>query len=213
MIVLALATLLGAAAPTRADVLPLFFGTDVTPISAGEYSLNTGFTFDLRLPGLDALTGFSFDLIVAADGAGPAAEHVPLTVQVDRPPDYAFGPTGTLAYVPTEVPSNSQLVVSISGASAKGGVGTVAGVNDAIARVTVTPNSDYGGPITLTFGAVNVNALFEGGQPNPPGNSELTLTLNPSSPTENPVPGPGGAMLLGLGGLGLLARGRFGRRA
>ena len=210
MIVLALVVLAGVAAPARADVLPQFFGTYGTPISAGGYTLNTAFTFDLRLPGLDALTDFNLDLIVTADGADPGAEHVPLTVQVDRPSDYAFGTTGTLAYVPTEVPSNSQLVVSISGAGA--GVSTSAGVNDAIARVTVTPNGDYGGPITLTYGTVNVNALFEGGQPNQPGNSELTLTLNQSSPTENPVPGPGGVVLLGLGGLGLLARGRFGRR-
>lgn len=212
-IALALATLALTTAPVRADTIPQFFGLDGAPYPPGEYKLNTPFTFELRAPGLAAFTDFSLELLVETDGVDPGTQLVPLTVLVERPPTYAFGSTGTFTESQSSTPGNSQLVVSIGGASGGAGVTTVAGANDAVARLTVTPTGGYGGEIRFTINGATFNALSESGGPIQPPDPVSVFLEDPGTPPTSPVPGPGGVVLMGLGGVLLAARGRALRRA
>jgi hypothetical protein len=209
-IVLALAALVGAAAPARADVLPQFVGVP------GGFVADTPFSFELRAPGLNSFTDFNLDLIVQTASLDPVSL---LSVTVDRPADadYPFGTTGTFGTSQSAVGGSPQFTVNISGATGAGGVNTTAGVNDLLARITVTPGPGFFEPITFSIDSTTftLSALAESGQgiqtPDPV--TVFPELPQPPDPTANPVPAPAGVVLLGLGGVGLLARGRFGRRA
>lgn len=212
-IALSLAALALTTAPVKADTIPQYFGLDGAPYPPGEYKLNTPFTFDLRAPGLAAFTDFSLELLVETDSVDPVSQLVPLTVLVERPPGYAFGSAGTFTESQVSTPGNSQLAVTIGGASGGAGVTTVAGVNDAVARLTVTPTGGYGGEIRFTINGATFNALSESGGPIQPPDPVSVFLEDPGTPPASPVPGPGGVVLMGLGGVLLIARGRVLRRA
>jgi len=205
-IALALAALAAAAAPTRADVIPQFVGVPTS------YVPGTPFTFELRAPGLTAFTDFNFDLLVETASPDPVTL---LAVSVDRPADaaYPFGAAGTFNTSPSAVPGSNQYTITVSGATGGAAVNTTAGSNN-LATVTVTPGATLAEPITFSIdpGAYRFGALTEKGQTlQPP--DPVTVFPTDVPPTGNPGPGPGGAVLMGLGGALLLARRRFARRA
>jgi hypothetical protein len=205
-IALALVTLAAVTAPARADVIPQFVGVP------GTYVPGTPFTFELRAPGLTAFTDFNFDLIVGTTSPDPVTL---LSVSADRPGDaeYAFGASGTFSTSQSAVPGSSEFTVNIAGTSS-GGVNTTGGAPDLLARITVNPTTSLSEPIMFSIdaGTYSVNALSETGQAlQPP--DQVTVFPADVPPTGTPVPGPGGVVLLGVGGLLLLARKRFAGRA
>jgi hypothetical protein len=208
-IVLALAALVGATAPARADVLPQFI--DVPD----NYVPNTPFTFELTAPGLNAFTDFNLDLIVHTTSLDPVTL---MTVTVDRPGDsaFVFGPTGTFNSTQSSTSGSPLFIVNISGTSGGPGVSTTAGANDQLAVITVTPGATLSEPITFSIDSttLTLNALSESGQgiqtPDP---ISVFPDTSGTPPPDNPVPGPGGFVLLGLGGLALIGRNRLARRA
>jgi hypothetical protein len=204
MIALALAVLAGAAAPARADVLPQFVGLP------GNYLPNTPFTFELRAPGLTALTEFSLDLIIETPSPDPVTL---LSVSVVRPgdADYPFGATGSFSTSQTSFPVSTRFTIHIEGASAGPGVDTTPGLNDLLATITVLPGPGMVEPITFSIDPVSMlfNALTESGQglqaPDP-----VTVFPEQTDPP-TPTPAPAGVVLLGIGGVVLAARRRVAR--
>ncbi|MBN9522163.1 hypothetical protein J0H58_27195 [bacterium] len=202
-IALALAALVGAAAPARADEIPQFVGVP------GTYVATVPFTFELRAPGLSAFTDFSVNLIVETPGLDPVAL---VAVIAERPGDgeYVFGAAGTFSTSQSAVDGSPTFTVSIAGTSGGSGVSTVAGANDVLARITVTPAAGLTDPITFSIDAsgYTFSALSESGQSlQPP--APVTVFLDDTPPPTSPVPGPGGVVLMGFGGLLVVARGRL----
>ena len=210
-IVLALACLTGATAPARADVIPIFTGDGGGPFP-GSYQLNTPFTFELRAPGLNAFTDFNLDLIVETASLDPISL---MSVDVFRPGDaeYVFGASGTFGSNTSAVSGSPQFTVNITGTSGGGGVNTVSGANEVIARIRVTPGPNLNEPVTffIDAGSYSIGGTPESGQGAQPPDPVTVFPETP--PTPAPVPGPGGVLLLGVGGVLLLARRRFARRA
>ena len=205
-IALALVTLAAAAAPARADVIPQFVGVPST------YIPGTTFSFELRAPGLTAFTDFNFDLIVQTTSPDPSTL---LSVSADRPGDteYAFGASATFSTSQSAGPASNEFTVNITGTSSTG-VNTTGGAPDLLARITVNPGASLSGPLMFSIdpGTFSIGALSETGQAL---QAPDTVTVFPSDvpPVGAPVPGPGGAVLLGVGGVLLLARKRFAGRA
>lgn len=208
-IVLALAVLTGAAPAVRADVIPLFTGDGGAPFP-GTFQLNTPFVFELRAPGLNSFTNFNLDLIVETASLDPVTL---LSVDVFRPGDaeFVFGAGGTLASSQSAVGGSPQFTVSLAGAISGGGVNTVAGANDVLARFRVTPGPNLNEPVTffIDAGTYTINASSESGQGLQPPDP---VTVFPEAPPTAPVPAPGGVVLLAAGGVLLLARRRFTRK-
>ena len=209
-IVLALACLIGTAVPARADVIPIFTGDGGGPFP-GSYQLTTPFTFELRAPGLNAFTDFNLDLIVETASLDPVTL---MTVEVFRPGDaeYVFGADGTFSSNTSAVGGSPQFTVNIAGASGGGSVNTVAGANEVLARIRVTPGPNLNEPVTffIDAGSYSIGGTPESGQGLQPPDP---VTVFPETPPPTPVPGPGGVVLMGVGGVLLLARRRFARRA
>jgi hypothetical protein len=209
-IVLALATAIGAAAPARADTIPLFVGDGGGPFP-GSYQPNTPFTFELRAPGLNSFTDFNLDLIVETTSLNPISL---LSVEVFRPgnSEYVFGATGTFGSSQSAIIDSPNFTVNITGAIAGIGVNTVAGANDVLARIRVTPGAGLNEPVTffIDAGSYTIGATSESGQALQP--PDPVTVFPEATPDPAVVPGPGGAVLLGVGGVLLIARRRFTRR-
>lgn len=206
-IVLALAILTGAAVPARADVIPLLTGDGGGPFPGG-YQLNTPFVFELRAPGLNSFGDFNLDLIVETTSLDP---QTLLGVEVFRPGDaeYAFGAGGTFGFSQSAGGGSPQFTVNIAGTSGGGLVNTTAGANDVLARIRVTPGPNLNEPVTffIDAGTYTIGATAESGQGVQPPDPVTVFPESPPDPA--PVPGPSGVVLLGVGGVLLLARKRF----
>jgi hypothetical protein len=206
-IVLALALLTGAAVPARADVIPIFTGDGGGPFP-GNYQLNTPFTFELRAPGLTTFTDFNLDLIVETASLDPVTL---MSVEVFRPGDaeYAFGAVGTFDSSQSAIGGSPQFTVNIAGTNGGSFVNITGGVNDVLARIRVTPGPNLNEPVTFY---IDAGSYTIGGTPEdiPALQPPDPVTVFPETPTAPAaVPGPGGALLLGVGGMLVLARRRF----
>jgi MYXO-CTERM domain-containing protein len=213
-IALALATLVAAAAPARADTLPLFVDPATgNPFPPGLYTPGSSFTFDLTAPGLTGFTGFNLNLIVSTDNVDPATNAIPLSVQVAFPDGFAFGPAGTLTLNEDTLPGVPQLIVNVAGAVGEGlsGVDTTSGNPAALARITVTPNADFRDNIYFSIGGYRFDANTESGTAVQTPDPVTAFPTDVVVPPATPVPGPGGFVLMGLGGLAVVARRRFAR--
>lgn len=208
---LALATAIGATATARADTIPLFVGDGGGPFP-GSYQPNTPFTFELRAPGLNSFTDFNLDLIVETASLNP---NTLLSVEVFRPGDgeYVFGATGVFGSSQSAIIDTPNFTVNIAGSIAGIGVSTVAGANDLLARIRVTPGTGLNEPVTffIDAGTYTIGASSESGQGLQP--PDPVTVFPETAPDPTVVPGPGGAVLLGVGGVLLLARRRFSRRS
>lgn len=192
---------LAAAGTARADTLPL-----ITP-PAG-YTAGVPISFTLTAPGIVNLTSFNIDLIVTtADPSSPPD----LTLTATRPDSaaYALGDAGQFQSSVSPGSSVNQLNLNVNG-SVWPGVTTVAGANDVLAIITITPGSGLTGPInvmvapsTLLF-SINQENFLEVSPPPP-----FDIAQSPS-----PVPTPAAWVSLGIGGLGMaVARRRLDRKA
>jgi len=210
-IVLSLAILTGVAAPAQADTIPLFTGVGGGPFP-GSYQLNTPFEFELRAPGLNSFTDFNLDLIVETASLDPVTL---LNVEVFRPADadYAFGASGTFSSSQSAVLGSPQFTVNLAGTSGGGSVNTTAGANEVLARFRVTPGPNLNEPVTfyIDAGSYTIGGFPESGQGLQP--PDPVTVFPEASPEPAPVPGPGGVVLLGVGGVLLLARRRVLRQA
>ncbi len=206
-IALALTALVGVAAPARADEIPQFVGIP------GTYVPNTPFTFELRAPDLNGFTDFSVNLIVETPGLDPAT-LVAVTAERPGEGEYVFGAAGTFSTSQSAIGGSPSFSVNIAGTAGGKGVSTVAGSNDILARITVTPAAGLTDPITFSIDAsgYTFNALSESGQSlQPP--APVTVFFDDTPPPSSPVPGPGGVVLMGFGGLLVVVRRRLLRRA
>lgn len=197
---IALLATAATAAPGRADIVPVVVG------APASYAPNPAFfEFELRAPGLNAFTAFNLDLLI--DTISPDPDTL-LTVTVSRPGDasYAFGAAGTFTTGQTPANGGTEFAVNIAGSVGGPGVATVAGVNDVLAVVRVTPGVGLNEPITFQFdaGTYRIDALSENNQPLQPADP---FTVSPE-PTNTPVPAPAGAALLAVGGVALALKRR-----
>lgn len=196
-LVLALATLATAAAPSRADTLPLIVGLPT------EYTAGTPFTFELRAPGLVDFSAYSLELLFQTESNSSATLSVSATRGVT--PDYAF-PLGSFQSNATLENGGTlhRLAISDTGPS----VNTTANVNDLLALVTVSPSSAFTGSIQLSVDGGSLVFLINTEvtpEVVPPENIPL---ITPSAPPTNGVPTPATwvTMSLGLAILGLRRR-------
>ena len=183
--------------PVRADILPL-----ITPIPT-EYTPGVPITFTLTAPGLVDFTGFNVDLIVTT--ADPnSVPNLTLAAPQPDPAQYPFGATGTYQSSVTPGLQTNQLDLNVNGnAPPFQSVDTVAGVNDLLTTVTLTPGLGLTGSIIVE---VNPQTdLFST-------SGDVRYRYSPPPPFEidlapQPVPAPAGWLMLGMGGL-ILVLGR-----
>lgn len=192
----ALALVLSATSPARADTLPLLEGVP------GTYSPGTSFTFTVRVPALFDLSSYSIDLVFGTEVTEPplfASASAALTAadggRYVFPSNGGFQSTLSTFQGGTDI----QLTLADSGPLTN----TVVGANDTIALVTVTPGTDFSGAITISLGGDTlVDANFEGGTPPP--FEPITITqAGGGGGDPNPVPAPPGVALFALGALAL----------
>ncbi|MDB5306744.1 MAG: hypothetical protein JWO38_946 [Gemmataceae bacterium] len=204
MAVSAVAAVLAAAGPVRADTLPLIVNAPATYVPGGSFS------FELHAPGLIGLTSYNLTFQLES-GPNPP----PLTVSVTPPPglaNYPF-PDAThfsVGQLVTPIPSPFSLQLSDSaGGSA---VATVGG-NDYLALVTVTTASTLTTPITVTVTGATFNAFHLPGEPLSTLPAPVTIEADLSSPPPAPVPTPAAWLMFAVGTLGVVsARNRFSRK-
>ena len=176
--------------PARADILPVT--SNVPP----TYMPGVPFSFEVRAPGLIDLFEFDITLTIETPVSDPA---IALTTVVSRPAPaaYVFGASGEFEATPFDNFGSTALEVSITGLATSGVVNTVAGQNDQLALVTVTPNAAFDEPIAFRL-EVNMFSV----------NSELVFDPLPPFVVNSAVPAPAGWVMLGVGGLALAARRR-----
>ena len=110
--------------------------------------------------------------------------------------------------VPQSFPGTNQYTLTISDSGAP--VNTVAGVNDLLAVVTVSPGADLSGPIVISVGADTLLRYNTEGRP--PDNFPEPVTVQ-QGPGVIGVPAPAAWVTLAAGGLILAGRGRLRRAA
>lgn len=183
----------------RAETLPLL----VIPTT---YTPGVPVSFEIFAPGLNGLTSYQLDFTVTAG----VPTDLPVSGVSASPPTGLSGypfPDTTQFALAGDVTGNVRTVTITDGTSGAA-VNTTAG-RDHLATVLITPRPGFTGPITVEF----VNAEFDTSR-------DLTVDLPPAftiSPDTAPpiatVPAPPGVVLLGLGGIGLLAGRRLFARA
>jgi hypothetical protein len=198
----ALALVLSATAPARADTLPLLEGVPET------YSPGTAFSFTVRVPALNDLASYSLDLVFGTEVADPplfaSASAALTTADGGR---YVFPSNAGFQSTLTTFDGGTSILLTLADSGALSN--TVPGANDTLALVTVTPGADFKGPITISLGADTLfDANFESGVP--PGFEPITVTQADGNGggDPNPVPAPPGAALFALGALALVRRAR-----
>lgn len=200
--VIALVALLGCCAGSaQAETLPLFEGVPTT------YTPGTSFQFAVRVPALTDFTGFSVDLIFGTDIPNPPLFVSAQAAAAAPGGRYVFPSNGTFLWTSSLVGGSSEVVLTFADFTDSPIVATP-GVNDTLAIVTVIPGLTLTGPITISIGSgttFEVNSETQYPAPEP-----ITIAQVDGPPT-SPVPAPASAVLLGLGGLLLGARKRFGR--
>jgi hypothetical protein len=198
MTLAAVAALVLAVAPARADTLPLILDAPAT------YTPGSSFTFEVRVPGVVDFAAYSIELVfdIAVPNSSLAVTATP------DPGQYPFPSLSNFQATPGGVPGSTTLTLSDFTSP---GVTTTAGTNDLIAVVSVTPGPGFTGPITIS---VNPDTLLFDI------NREQTPSVNPPEPITveqgaGPpavVPTPAAWVTLGIGGLILAARRRVLRR-
>lgn len=200
---LALIALVGIALPARADTLPLIDGFDGLTAD-GKYVAGQPFSFDLRAPNLHALTSFNIDLIFQTPTAN-ADDQIEISIVPGV--DHVF-PGGTFTTTKTTFPVSTDVLWNITGAAAGAGVSTV-GTDGRLARVTVTTKAGVDPPGTITFfvepGTFAIDFLNENGIAYEFPETVVVPLADPTTPN-TPVPGPGGAVLLAVGGVVVVGR-------
>jgi hypothetical protein len=193
---LTLAFLSISAGSSRADTLPL------VGFPAG-YTPGVSFSFDINAPGLTGLTDYTLQFTVAA-GTGTTPPDVVVTA---NPPaglvGYPFPDTSNFFVESDPVSGTNSYNVTILDASSGSGINTMAGVNDHLATVTISPGVNLSGPITIQFTENDFDTSRDVGFSLPPTITIAELTAS------SPVPAPPAAVLLGIGGFCLAVRNRW----
>lgn len=190
----ALALVLSATAPARADTLPLLEGVP------GTYSPGTAFTFTVRVPALNDLSLYSLDLVFGTELSDPPlfaqASAALTTANGGR---YVFPSNAGFQSTLTNFAGGTDILLTLADSGPL--TNTTVGANDTIALVTVTPGTAFSGAITISLGSDTlVSANFEDGTPPP--FEPITIT-QAGGGDPNPVPAPPGVALFALGALAL----------
>lgn len=198
------------AAPARAETLPLIEGMPST------YTPGQPFSFTLRVPELLGLAAYNLELKFGTTVTNPPLLAFATPADADR---YVFGSTDRLGFGFAIDPNGTEVRLSLIDPfdnlpGRDPGVDVVAGANDTLATITVSPGVGLTGPITISVGdATNFQYILESGTFDPP--SPFVVQQADTGPPVggNPVPAPPAALLLGFGAVALLARAKLTRRA
>ncbi len=194
----ALALVLCATSPARADTLPLL--VDVP----GTYEPGTAFTFTVRVPELKDLAAYSLDLVFSTELADPplfASASAALTAADGG--RYVFPSNAGFQSTLTTFAGGTEVLLTLADRGALRD--TNFDTNDTLALVTVTPGATFTGPITISRGVDTLfDANFENGAP--PGFEPITVNQAVGGGDPNPVPAPPGVALFALGALALGVR-------
>jgi hypothetical protein len=185
--------MLGAlcASPARADTLTLpMFDDAAVPDS---YTPGVPFSFKLSLPALSDFTGYTVEVDFTAEVEKPS-----LSFSVDRGADYPF-PAKPFPLPAAAALDADQTTVHLFFSDSVSSPSDPADAPDFV-TINVTAGADVGN-LSITIGADTAFAV----------NSETRVLLPQDAYTLSPrpassVPAPGGAVLLGVGGLILAAR-------
>ena len=190
------------ATPARADTLPLITGVP------GTYTPGQTFSFQVSLPFLLDLNAYTIELIFSTGVPQPNLLAFPTVATAAPGGQYVVPSNSGFGFQFNADPGSTDVVLSFSD-SATLPVNTVAGTNNKIATVTVSPGADLTGPITISVGnGTSFNFNPEG--PDYPSPEPIVVQQADTGPG-NPVPAPPAVVLLGIGGLLLAARRRFRR--
>lgn len=194
----ALALVLSATAPARADTLPLLEGVP------GTYSPGTAFTFTVRVPALLDLSSYSLDLVFGTEVTDPPlfaqASAALTTADGGR---YVFPSNAGFQSTLTTFDGGTEILLTLADSGPL--TNTTPGANDTLALITVTPGATFTGPITISLGADTLfGANFEDGTP--PGFEPFTVQQAGGGGDPNPVPAPPSVALFALGALALGVR-------
>jgi hypothetical protein len=198
----AVVALVGFCAPAQAETVPLFEGLPAT------YTPGQQFTFTLRVPELPEFSSYSLELVFGTEVPNPPLLAFPTVAPSDR---YVFGSSDDFGFALGVAPGSPEVRLTLADpfdptTPPRPGVFVVAGENDTLATITVAPNAELRGPITLTIGnSTEFNYNTEQQTFDPP--APVVIEQGPLD-GGNPVPAPPGVVLLGIGGLvfGLRAR-------
>lgn len=195
MVFAALIVLGFTAASARADTLPLILDTP------GTYQPGTPFTFEIRTPGLVDFTAYTIELVFDTTVPNP-------DLTLSAAPDAGQYPFPSLSNFQTGITANpGSLSLTLTDSTAPPGALTVAGTNDLIAIITVTPGPSFTGPITIS---VNPDTLsFDiNSEAIPTITVPDAITVEQGAAPPEAVPTPAAWLTLSLGGLVLAARRR-----
>ena len=194
----AVVALVGFSAPAQAETVPLIEGLPAT------YTPGQQFTFTLRVPALFDFADYTLELVFATEASDPQFAFATV-LPVDR---YVFPSTDNFQ-PPLTVFEANQVRLTLSDSIGAPGVITTPGENDTLATITVLPNAELRGPITLSIGnSTDFNYNMEEQTFDPP--APVVIEQAPLD-GGNPVPAPPGVVLLGIGGLVLGLRARLRR--
>jgi hypothetical protein len=199
------------AGPARAETLPLVEGMPST------YTPGQPFSFTLRVPELLGLTAYNLQLKFGTEVTNPPLLVFATPAGPDR---YVFGTTERLGFGLETDPNGTEVRFSLIDPldnlpPREPGVDVVAGANDTLGTITVSPGVGLTGPITISIGnTTNFNYLSESGPIDPPGPFVVQQADTGSPPVGgNPVPAPPAALLFGIGAVALAARAKLTRRS
>jgi hypothetical protein len=190
--------MLGAlcASPARADTLtlPMFDAASVPD----SYTPGVPFSFNLTLPALTNFTSYTMELVFTTELKNPN-----LNFTVDRGANYPFPPP------PVPIPllavgafdPNEPNVVHMFFSDTN--TGTPAVTSDGDQFVTINVTAGAVGEIDVEVGP---NTSFTHGMEDPNYRAPTDALVIAQGPPLSSVPAPGGAVLLGIGGLILAAR-------
>jgi hypothetical protein len=191
-------TLVFSASTVRAETLPLVEGVPAT------YTPGQDFSFILRVPLLPNLTDYGIDLTFRTNLIDPALLVTSTVAAPGSTQGYVFPTNSGFGSNFSNPPGADNVVLTISD-SVTSPVTARPGINDTLAVITVHPEPDFHGPITLSLVG---NFTFDDSEI-PPYDSVQPFVIEEESGPPASVPAPAGVVLLGIGGLTLAMRSRL----
>jgi hypothetical protein len=195
-----------AASSARAETLPLIENVPT------EYRPGESFSFDLRVPQLADFAGYNVEILFTTEVLNPPLVAFPTVAQpVSEGGRYVFPTSENFSFSFVRDPESLSALLTFSDSTSPP-VQATPGEDDTLVRVTVVPDAELRGPITIEIGAGTTFDFNTEGTDYPAPEPITVAQGEPVSTDPNPVPAPPAALLLGGGALALGVRARLTRR-